>query len=43
MRFRPLPGRRNLVLSSDPGLARAGAEVFADLAAALDACAATAS
>ncbi len=36
--FRPLPGRRNLVLSRDPSFAAAGAEVFADLASALDAC-----
>lgn len=38
-RFRPLPGRRNLVLSRQPGLALDGAEVFADLDAALAACA----
>lgn len=37
--FRPLPGRRNLVLSSDPGFGPAGAEVFGDLASALEACA----
>jgi dihydrofolate reductase len=36
-RFRPLPGRRNLVVSSDPGCAP-GAEVFPSLAAALEAC-----
>jgi len=33
-RFRPLPGRRNLVLSRTP---QAGAETFADLEQALDA------
>lgn len=32
---RPLPGRRNLVLSRDPAFRAAGAEVFADLAAAV--------
>jgi dihydrofolate reductase len=36
-RFRPLPGRRNLVISSDPGCAP-GAEVFPSLPAALEAC-----
>jgi dihydrofolate reductase len=36
-RFRPLPGRRNLVVSSDPGCA-SEAEVFPSLAAALQAC-----
>lgn len=34
-RFRPLPGRRNLVLSRDPGFAAAGAEVYEGLDAAL--------
>lgn len=34
-RFRPLPGRRNLVLSRDPAYAAAGAEVFARLDAAI--------
>lgn len=34
-RFRPLPGRRNLVLSRDPGFAAPGAEVFEGLDAAL--------
>jgi dihydrofolate reductase len=34
-RFRPLPGRRNLVLSRRPGFAAEGAEVLADLPAAL--------
>lgn len=34
-RFRPLPGRRNLVLSRDAGLAAAGAEVVTSLGAAL--------
>jgi len=38
-RFRPLPGRRNLVLSSDPHFDAAGAEVFGDLASALEASA----
>jgi dihydrofolate reductase len=37
-RFRPLPGRRNLVLSRDPAFRADGAEVFADLDSALDAC-----
>jgi dihydrofolate reductase len=36
-RFRPLPGRRNLVISSDPGCAP-GAEVVPSLAAAIEAC-----
>lgn len=36
--FRPLPGRRNVVLSSDPGYRPEGAEVFGDLDAALGAC-----
>lgn len=34
-RFRPLPGRRNLVLSRDPGYAAEGAEVVHDLPGAL--------
>lgn len=34
-RFRPLPGRRNLVLSRDPDFAAPGAETVADLDAAL--------
>lgn len=34
-RFRPLPGRRNLVLSRDPGFAAPGAEVLPSLDAAL--------
>jgi dihydrofolate reductase len=38
-RFRPLPGRRNVVLSRQAGLALEGAEVYAELDAALDACA----
>ncbi|MET0519543.1 MAG: dihydrofolate reductase, partial [Burkholderiaceae bacterium] len=38
-KFRPLPGRRNLVLSRQQDLALAGAEVFAELDAALAACA----
>jgi dihydrofolate reductase/diadenosine tetraphosphate (Ap4A) HIT family hydrolase len=37
-KFRPLPGRRNLVLSRDPAYRPAGAEVFADLQSALAAC-----
>jgi dihydrofolate reductase len=37
-RFRPLPNRRNLVLSTDPGYTAPGAEVFPDLDAALAAC-----
>jgi dihydrofolate reductase len=34
-RFRPLPGRRNLVLSRRAGFTAEGAEVFADLPSAL--------
>ncbi len=37
-RFRPLPGRRNVVLSRDPAYAPEGAEVFRSLADALAAC-----
>ncbi len=37
--FRPLPDRRNLVLSADPDFAAAGAEVFGQLQAAFAACA----
>lgn len=37
-RFRPLPNRRNLVLSGDPAYAPAGAEGFTGLGAALAAC-----
>jgi dihydrofolate reductase len=37
-RFRPLPDRRNIVLSSRPAYAAPGAEVFADLESALGAC-----
>jgi dihydrofolate reductase len=37
-RFRPLPNRRNLVLSTDPGYPAPGAEVFPDLASAIEAC-----
>ena len=37
-RFRPLPGRRNMVLSRDARYRAAGAEVFPSLPAALDAC-----
>lgn len=36
---RPLPGRRNLVLSRDAGFSAPGAEVFPSLEAALAACA----
>lgn len=36
---RPLPGRRNFVISRTRGFAPAGAEVFASLGAALAACA----
>ena len=35
---RPLPGRRNMVLSSDPAYRPDGAEVFARLDAALERC-----
>jgi dihydrofolate reductase len=38
-KFRPLPGRRNLVLSRDAALQVDGAEVFASLTDALNACA----
>jgi dihydrofolate reductase len=34
-RFRPLPGRRNVVLTRDPGWTADGAEIRRDLAAAL--------
>ncbi len=37
-KFRPLPGRRNLVLSRRPDLALPGAEVFTDLSTALASC-----
>src|SRR3954452_19830353 len=37
-RFRPLPNRRNLVLSRDPAYVAPGAEVFPDLDSALAAC-----
>jgi dihydrofolate reductase len=37
-RYRPLSGRRNLVLSSNRDWRAPGAEVFHDLAGALDAC-----
>ncbi|MDO8185552.1 dihydrofolate reductase [Conexibacter sp. JD483] len=37
-RFRPLPGRRNVVLSRDPAYAPDGAELFGSLAEALAAC-----
>ena len=36
--FRPLPDRRNLVLSADPAYRAPGAEVFRSLEAALAAC-----
>jgi dihydrofolate reductase len=38
--FRPLPGRRNIVLSADPAYAPRDAEVMRDLDSALAACAA---
>lgn len=38
-RFRPLPGRRNLVLTRDPTWSEPGAETVADLAAAVGATA----
>ncbi|MBA4341915.1 MAG: hypothetical protein C0423_07160 [Methylibium sp.] len=38
-RFRPLPQRRNIVLSRQPGLALPGADVFASLDQAIAACA----
>lgn len=38
-RFRPLPQRRNIVLSRQPGLVLPGAEVFASLDQAIAACA----
>jgi dihydrofolate reductase len=37
-RFRPLPNRRNLVLSTDPGYVARGAEVFTSFESALDGC-----
>ena len=37
-RFRPLPDRRNLVLSTDPAYVARGAEVFTSLSSALDGC-----
>ncbi len=37
-RLRPLPQRRNVVLSSSPSYEARGAEVFADLESALEAC-----
>ena len=36
---RPLPGRRNLVVTRQPGFMASGAEVFGDVEAALAACA----
>jgi dihydrofolate reductase len=36
--YRPLPNRRNMVLSSDPDYAPEGAEAFDGLEAALEAC-----
>jgi dihydrofolate reductase len=38
-RFRPLPGRRNVVLTRDPGWAQAGAQLAASVPAALAECA----
>jgi dihydrofolate reductase len=37
-KFRPLPGRRNMVLSRDAAYRAVGAEVLPSLVAALDAC-----
>ena len=37
-RFRPLPNRRNLVLSTDPAYVARGAEVFPSFESALDDC-----
>jgi len=37
-RFRPLPGRRNLVLTRTPGWSAPGAEVAGSVPAALEAC-----
>jgi dihydrofolate reductase len=37
-RFRPLPNRRNVVLSTNPAYVARGAEVFTSLASALDGC-----
>lgn len=37
-KFRPLPERRNMVLSRDEGYRAPGAEVFPSLVAAMDAC-----
>jgi dihydrofolate reductase len=37
-KFRPLPGRRNMVLSRDAAYRAVGAEVYPSLPAALDAC-----
>src|SRR3954453_13745644 len=37
-KFRPLPNRRNLVLSRDPSYAVPGAEVFPDLDSAVASC-----
>ena len=37
-RFRPLPNRRNLVLTTDPAYVARGAEVFTSLESALDVC-----
>lgn len=36
--YRPLPGRRNLVVSANPSFAAVGAECFGDIATALEAC-----
>jgi dihydrofolate reductase len=37
-RFRPLPNRRNIVLSTDPSYVARGAEVCTSLQSALDSC-----
>jgi dihydrofolate reductase len=36
--YRPLPRRRNLVVSANPGFEASGTELFGDLATALSAC-----
>lgn len=40
-RFRPLPGRRNVVLTRRSSFDARGAEIYGDLDAALDACSGT--
>lgn len=36
--YRPLPGRRNIVVSANPSFAAPGAELFGEIAAALNEC-----